>query len=345
VSPVTVNSVGLVPPIVTEDTVTLEPLAVRVPVAVPFRPTTTLPTAIGVVTLNVPGATPVPVRFDTDGELLALLAKEAVAVAAPLAVGENFTVKFTGVAVVTVTGNVRPVTVNSDALVPPMVTDATVTLPPVAVKVPVAVPLAPSPTLPTAIGDVTAKVVLVEATAVPLNGMERLGLDASDVMVTLPLKLPVDCGEKVTLSDVLWPGVRVTGGVMPDMVKPVPLIVAAEIVVFTPPVFFNDTVWLGVWPTVTLVKVRLVGVGVTVAGATAVPLRGRDSDEFVAFDVTVTLPLIVPVDCGAKVTVNEVVCPGVRVPGVNPEMLKPAPLATTCETATLVAPVFCSVSV
>src|SRR5271163_667787 len=152
------NSEGLVPPKLTEDTITLAPLAVKVPVAVPLVPTTTLPTA-GELTLRVPtAAVPVPVRLVTLGVFDALLANEAVADAAPEAPGVKVTVNITGVLVVTVTGKLTPLIANSEGLVPPKLTEDTVTLAPVAVRVPVAVPLVPTTTLPTATGELTLSV-------------------------------------------------------------------------------------------------------------------------------------------------------------------------------------------
>lgn len=76
-------------------------------------------------------------RVAAVGELDALLAKEAVAEAPPLAPGVKVTVKDTGWLVVTVTGKERPLTENSEALVPPTLTEDTDTLAPVAVSVPV----------------------------------------------------------------------------------------------------------------------------------------------------------------------------------------------------------------
>lgn len=40
---------------------------------------------------------------------------------------------------------------------------------------------------------------------------------------TPPLKFPEDCGAKVTLKDALCPGVRVTGVLNPETLKPVPV--------------------------------------------------------------------------------------------------------------------------
>ena len=52
--------------------------------------------------------------------------------------------------------------------------------------------------------------------------MLRTGLEAFEVTVTLPLKLPADCGANVTLKDALCPGVKVTGVLNPEILKPVP---------------------------------------------------------------------------------------------------------------------------
>jgi len=74
-------------------------------------------------------------------------------------------------------------------------------------------------------------------TAVPLNGICKLGFEASDVTVTVPLKLPAEAGAKVTVNVVLCPGPNTTGGVIPEMLNPVPDAAAAEIVALVPPVF------------------------------------------------------------------------------------------------------------
>jgi hypothetical protein len=103
-------------------------------------------------TLWTGAAVPVPARDAVLGELDALLANEAVAEAAPVAPGVKFTVKETGWLVVTVTGNERPLIENSEALGPLSVTEETDMLAPVAVSVPVCVPLVPTVTLPTLTG-------------------------------------------------------------------------------------------------------------------------------------------------------------------------------------------------
>ena len=61
-------------------------------------------------------------------------------------------------------------------------------------------------------------------TAVPDNGMVRVGFEAFYVTVKLPLALPADCGANATVKVALCPAVSVTGAVIPLRLKPVPLI-------------------------------------------------------------------------------------------------------------------------
>src|SRR5271169_1574389 len=98
------------------------------------------------LTLCTGAAVPVPVSDAVLGELEALLANETVAEAAPVAPGVKFTVKDTGWLVVTVTGKDKPVTENSEAFGPLKMTEETDMLAPLAVSVPVCVPLVPTVT-------------------------------------------------------------------------------------------------------------------------------------------------------------------------------------------------------
>jgi len=61
-------------------------------------------------------------------------------------------------------------------------------------------------------------------TAVPDNGMVRVGFEALEVTARLPLALPADCGANVTEKVALWPAVSVVGVVIPLRLNPVPLI-------------------------------------------------------------------------------------------------------------------------
>jgi len=64
------------------------------------------------------------------------------------------------------------------------------------------------------------------ATPVPDKGIVRVGLDAVEVMVTLPLAIAADVGANLTLKVVLWPAVRVSGVVIPLRLNPVPVMAA-----------------------------------------------------------------------------------------------------------------------
>jgi hypothetical protein len=79
-------------------------------------------------------------------------------------------------------------------------------------------------------------------TAVPLSGIDKLGFDAFEVTVTVPGNVPADVGANFTVNVVLCPGVNVTGGVIPEMLNPVPVAATAEIVALVPPVLVSVSV-------------------------------------------------------------------------------------------------------
>ena len=62
------------------------------------------------------------------------------------------------------------------------------------------------------------------ATPVPDNGMVSVGVEAFEVIVTLPLTLAPEAGVNVTLKVRLWPAANATGAVIPLRLYPVPLI-------------------------------------------------------------------------------------------------------------------------
>ena len=183
------------------------------------------------------------------------------------------------------------------------------------------------------------------ATDEPVNPIEIFGFDAFEVTAMLPVKLPADPGVKITLNDTDCPGPSVTGGVIPDVLNPVPVVVTAEMLALVPPVFFRVSVCIEFWPTVMFVNVKLDGVAVIVAGVATVPLNGIENDGFVPSEVTTTFPLNVPEVVGANFTVKVVVSPAVSVTAENPDTLNPVPLAVALATSTLVPPVFFSVTV
>ena len=83
-------------------------------------------------------------------------------------------------------------------------------------------------------------------------------------------------------------------------------------------------------PTVTLPKLRLVGLAPSVPGVTPVPDKGMVSVGLDALDVMVMFPVVLPADDGANETVKVALCPAVKVTGVViPVKLNPLPLTAT----------------
>ena len=87
------------------------------------------------------------------------------------------------------------------------------------------------------------------ATPVPDTGIVSVGLGAFDVIVTLPLELPADCGLKLAVKLVLCPAPSVNGVVIPLKLKPVPLIPTCEMMTLEPPVLVTISDKASFFPT------------------------------------------------------------------------------------------------
>jgi hypothetical protein len=149
-----------------------------------------------------------------------LLVKVSVALAAPDTCGLKVTVKEALWPAGMVTGSERPPTLNTELF---ELAAVTVTFAPLAVRLPDAVPLVPTTTLPRpSVVGVTVSCPAAEV-PVPDSGIVSVGLDAFEVMVRLPLAFAADCGVKLTLKLALCPVVSVTGAVIPVKLNPVPL--------------------------------------------------------------------------------------------------------------------------
>ena len=76
-----------------------------------------------------------------------------------------------------------------------------------------------------------------------------------------------------------------------------------------------------------------------------VPPRGTERVPLLAFELIVNVPLAAPADVGAKMALNVVDCPALRVNGkFGPVKLKPLPEAAALDTVTLTPPVFVTVT-
>jgi len=150
-----------------------------------------------------------------------LLVNVSVALAAPDTSGLKVTVNEALCPAGMVTGRARPPTLNTELF---ELAAVTVTFAPLAVRLPDAVPLVPTTTLPKArVVGVTESCPAAVA-PVPDSGIVSVGLEAFEVMVTLPLALVADCGANVTVKLALCPALSVSGAVIPFRLNPVPLI-------------------------------------------------------------------------------------------------------------------------
>ena len=129
-----------------------------------------------------------------------MLVKVRVPLAAPDTSGLKVTVNDALWPTGMVTGSGRPPTLNTELF---ELAAVTVTFAPLAVRLPDAVPLVPTTTLPRP--RVVGVTVSCPGAAVPVpdSGIVRLELEAFEVIVTLPLTLSPDAGVNVTVNVVL----------------------------------------------------------------------------------------------------------------------------------------------
>jgi len=165
-------------------------------------------------------------------------------------------------------------------------------------------------------------------TPVPVTVIVAGELVAVLVTVTLPEKLLVAVGAKVTLNEADCPAERVSGSPMPVTVNPLPLMVFCEIVTPELPVLVSVTLFVVLVPVVKLPKLSEVGDAVSCrVGETAVPERATPYEEFGELFTSVSVPGKLPAEAGANLMEKAEVPPGGKVSGsVSPERLNPVPV-------------------
>src|SRR5712692_6027104 len=257
------------------------------------------------------------------GELVALLVTLTLPVTLPVTPGANNTFSVTdwlGVKMVL-------------ALTPLALKPAPVTVTPemVTLEFPLLVSVTGNPLLPPTFTLPKLRLVglapskNVATTPVPLKARVRGEPGALLVMETLPLALPAAEGANCALNVVFCPAASVSGTDKPAMLKPVPKALAAEIVTLAVPELLNVMVCVPLLPTSTFPKLKLEGFAVS-APCTPDPLRATLAGELGASLVIVSVPDALPVAVGAKVTVKELLAPGLILRGkLAPLTLKAAP--------------------
>lgn len=188
--------------------------------------------------VKVPCATAVPENGIVSVALEALLVTERLPLAAPLVCGRNTALNVALWPAVKVSGNVRPLTVKP---VPLAVACVMVTLePPELVNVPESVWLPPTCTEPKLRLDGLA-VNAPGAMPDPESGKLKLEFEALDVIATLPVTLPDDCGAKVTKKLTACPAESVVGTLSPLRLNPDPVTDAWVRFTLVPPVLVKVT--------------------------------------------------------------------------------------------------------
>ena len=138
--------------------------------------------------------------------------KEIWAEAAPEAVGVNVTVYGTLCPADRVSGGFTPASVNAELL---ELVEDNVTLPPVAVRLPLWVCVLPIVTLPKFIALGATLSVPLELVPLPVNDTDSEGSEALEASVSIALLAPVVVGAKATDKPALAPAAKVYGNVNP----------------------------------------------------------------------------------------------------------------------------------
>lgn len=150
------------------------------------------------------------------------------------------------------------------------------------------------------------------------------------VKLRLALSEPTTSGLYVIVNDALCPAGMIVGSDKPLIAKRELLELAAVTVTFAP-VAVRIPEAVPLVPVNTLPTATGAGVALSVPGVLdPVPAREMVNVGLDPFEVTVTLPLALPAEAGAKVTVKLALCPAVSVVGVEiPLSVKPVPLIPT----------------
>jgi hypothetical protein len=244
-------------------------------------------------------AVPVPVRVSTVVEDCALLVKVSVAVTAPAVRGLNVIVNAALLPAAIVAGSDSPPTVNAELL---LLTALTVTVDPPAVRVPEALPLAPTTTLPRArVAGLTPSVPPVAVVPIPESRTVTVEFEAVELIVIVAVRVPVVVGVNVALIVQLDPGASVLSlqvPVPPQLKSPadigLPVIVNGAF-----PVFDNVVSRIGlVTPTLTLPKLMVAGFSVRMPAAAVFTVTVALADlvlsaTLVAFTVTVSVAVTI----------------------------------------------------
>lgn len=156
---------------------------------------------------------------------------------------------------------------------------------------------------------------------------------------------PVACGSNVRVNDAVPPAAMVSGRDGPVKANSVPLLTAAAVTFTLAPVALSVTGRFLLVPTVTLPKLKLVGLTLNWPAAVAVPDSAMDGEE-AASEARAMVPVADPGVVGVKLTSKVKAWPAVRVSGMlSPLIPNCDPVKVALETVRLDPPVFVKVAV
>jgi hypothetical protein len=256
---------------------------------------------------------PVPETLIVAGELVALLEIVTEALTAPAADGANCTVTVTDWLGVRVSPEATPLVLKA-ALETPTFEIVTLALP-LLVSTALSELLLPTFTFPKLKLVVLSPSTFVEATPVPLSGIDIGELGELLVSMIEPDTAPAVVGANTALNVVLVPAAIVSGALMPEILNPAPVTLADEIVRPADPPFDTVIVCELLVPVETLPKAAVDGVA-AIWGCVPVPDIAIVAGDPAALVTTEMLPLAPPADVGAKTALNEALDPALMVIGI-----------------------------
>ena len=178
------------------------------------------------------------------------------------------------------------------------------------------------------------------ATPVPPNAIVSGEVGALLTSVTDPETPPEVDGVKTVLNVAVFPGATVSGALNPEVLKPVPVTAACEIVRLALPPFETEMVCELLLPTTTLPKAALDGAA-AICACVPVPLNAIATGEPGVLLANEMLPLAPPAEDGVKLAESPTLWPALSVVGVdNPAMAKPEPETLAEEIVMLAVPEF-----
>ena len=194
-------------------------------------------------------------------------------------------------------------------------TELMTTLEPLAVTLPFLVVLWPTITLPKSmLPGFTDN--CPGALADPDNATDNVGFEASEVSVRFPLVVPLTAGVNVMLKVTLCPAASVVGSATPLSLKAEEETAADEMATLALPLLV--TLWYceALPPSTTVPNDTLVGFAANCPLNTwPVPESATDNVGFEAFEVSVRVPLVVPLVPGTNVKLKFRLCPAASVAG------------------------------